>query len=65
MLEELGTAPTLTTVIIGSIKHVYNGTTPTVNSFGQTHFGGSISRRGIIEDQFNIGWTNFFVANGV
>ena len=59
MLEELGPAPILTKVITGCLRHVYNGTTPSVNSFGQTYFGGSISPRGIMKDQADIGWSNF------
>ena len=58
MLEELRTASILTTAIISSLRHVYNGTTPSVYSFGQPYFGGSISLRGIIEDQADMGWTN-------
>ena len=65
MLEELGTAQILTTTIIGSLRHVYNGTTPSVHSFGQTYFGGNISLRGIIEDQANISGPIFCATDGV
>ena len=45
--------------IIGSLRHVYNDTTPSVHFFGHMYFGGGISLRSIIVDQADIGWTNF------
>ena len=59
LLKDLDTAPTLEKMIIGSLRHVHNGTTPYVESFGHGNFGGGIRIRGIMEDQANIGWINF------
>ena len=59
VLEDLNTSPTLTKMIIGSLGHIHNDTTPSVKSFGYANFGGGITTRGIIEDQIEIGWTNF------
>ena len=58
-MEYLETAPIITRTIIGSLRHVHNGTNPSVYSFGDSAFGGGITIRGIIEDQADIGWTNF------
>ena len=58
-LEDLETAPIITRTIIGSLRHVHNDTTPSIYSFGDSVFGGGIKIRGIIEDQADIGWTNF------
>ena len=33
--------------------------TPSAQSFGYANFGGGITIRSIIEDQVDIGWTNF------
>ena len=59
VLEELDTLPTLTKMIIRSLRCVHNGTTPSVQSFSYANFGDGITIRGIIEDQADIGWTNF------
>ena len=59
VLEDLNTSPTLTKMIIRSLRHVHNGTIPSAPSFGYANFGGGITIRGIIEDQADIGWTNF------
>ena len=59
VLGDLDTLPTLTKMIIGSLRQVRNGTTLSVQSFGYANFGGGITIRGIIEDQADIGWTNF------
>lgn len=59
VLEDLDTSPMLTKVIIGSLRHVHNGTTPSTQSFGYANFGGGITTRSIIEDQADIGWINF------
>ena len=66
VLEDLNMSPTLTKMIIGSLNYVHDGTTPSIQSFGIAHFEGGITIRGIIRDQADIRWTNFFnVENGV
>ena len=50
LLMDLDTALTLEKTIIGSLRHVHNGTTPFVQSFGHGNFEGSITIRGIMED---------------
>ena len=59
MLDEYDTASSLKPMIIGTIRHVQSGTTPTGRSFGHAIFGGSLTTRSILEDQASIGWTNF------
>ena len=49
----------LTKMIIGSLRHIHNGTTPSVQLFGYANFGGGITIRGTNEYQADIGWTNF------
>jgi len=58
-LEDLETAPMITKTIIGRLRNVHNDTTPSIYSFGNSDFGGGITIRSIIEDQADIGWTNF------
>ena len=58
-LEDLETAPMTTQTIVGSLRHVHNDNTPSVYLFGNSDFGGGITIRGIMEDQADIGWTNF------
>ena len=58
-LDDLEIAPIITTTIIGSLRHFYNDTNPSVYSFDHVDFGGDISCRGFIEDQADISWTNF------
>ena len=65
MMEQLDTAPALKPIITGIIRHVQNGTTPTVRSFGFTNFGGNLTTRSIFRDQADIEWTIFFVEDGV
>ena len=65
VLEDLDISPTLKKMIIGSLRHVHNGTTPSVQSFGYGNFGGGITIRSIMEDQADIEWTNFYVGDGV
>ena len=48
VLEDLDASPTLTKIIIKSLRHVYNGTTPSAQSFGNANFGGGITVSGII-----------------
>ena len=38
VLGDLEIAPIITKTIIGSLKYVYNGTTPSVHSFGHAYF---------------------------
>ena len=59
VLDGLEKVPTITKVIIGSLRHVHNDNTPSVYSFDNANFGGDISIKGFIEDQADIGWTNF------
>ena len=59
VLEDLDTSPTLTKMIIRSLRHVQNSTDPATQSFGYANFGGGITTRSIFEDQADIGWTNF------
>ena len=59
LLKDLNISPTLEKMIIGGLKHVHNGTTPSVQSFGYGNFGSGITVRGIMEDQADIGWTKF------
>ena len=46
-------------MIIGSLRYIHNGTTPSAQSFDYVNFGGDITIKYIIEDQDDIGWTNF------
>ena len=59
LMDNLDNIPDLTTMIIGCIRHVQNGTTPTARSVGYVNFGSGITTRSIFEDQMEIGWTNF------
>ena len=59
LLKDLDISPTLEKMIIGGLRHVHNATTPSVQSFGYGNFGNGITIRGIMEDQADIGWTNF------
>ena len=58
-LEDLATAPILTRTIIGGLRHVHNGTTPSPYSYGNALFDGGITISCIIRDQADIGWINF------
>ena len=49
----------ITKTIIGSLRHVHNGTTPSVYSFGKADFGDDITIRSSMEDQTDISWTKF------
>ena len=42
-MEELETSPEITTAVIGSLKHVRSGTTPSIYSFDNCFFGGGIT----------------------
>lgn len=54
-MEDLETAPIITRIIVGSLRHVHSGTTPVVYSFGDSAFRGGITIRDMIEDQADIG----------
>ena len=58
-LEVLETAPIITRAIIGGLREVHKGATPSVYSCGTGSFDGSITISGIIRDQADIGWINF------
>ena len=58
-LEELETAPIITRAIIGGLRAVHKGATPSVYSCGTGTFDGGITISGIICDQDDIGWVNF------
>lgn len=59
LLKDLTTSPTLEKTIIGGFRHAHNRTIPSVREYGYVDFGSGITVRNIIEDQTNIGWTNF------
>ena len=59
VLDNLETASIIAKAIIGSLRYIYNGATPSIHSFHHAYFGGDSSIRGIIKDQTGIGWTNF------
>ena len=46
-------------MILGTLRHVHNNTTPSVQEYGYLDFGGGITVQSIMEYQANIGWTNF------
>ena len=58
LMDDLNSSPDLTTMIIGCITHVQNGTNLTARSMGYANFGSGITTRSIFEDQAEIGWTN-------
>ena len=59
VLDDHDTSPALKKMILGGLKLVHNATTPSVQEYGYVDFGGGITIRNIIEDQTDIGWTNF------
>ena len=59
VLDEYDTSPTVKKMIFGTLRHVHNNTTPSVQEYDYVDFGGGITVRSIMEDQADIGWTNF------
>ena len=55
LLDGLNTSPDLKPMIVGYIRYVQNGTTPTAQSVGYASFGGGITTRSIFEDKADIG----------
>ena len=58
-LEEWKTAPMITQAMIGGLRAVHKGATPSVYSCGMGSIDGGITISGIIKDQADIGWINF------
>ena len=60
ILNEKETAPDIQKAIIGSLNGIQMSNLPHRYTFGQTHFGRGLSLQGIMSDQADIGWINFF-----
>ena len=59
-MEEKKTAPEIQRVIIGNLMGMRSGHQPRPSTSGGAHFSRGLSLQGILCDQADLGWVNFF-----